>query len=281
MAKATIDALTSSTLKHLREHWWNDEFTGFLRETLRPRPGNRILDVGCGTGIAEVSIGRLQLSQIKLFGVDYVVERVASAQQKTRSHNQRVGFAAADASRLPFADRAFDSTYCVAVLQHVRGVTDAVAEFARVTRPGGRIVAVEPDNAAHYWYSSIDAGWQAHDAGVRFFQAVADATEDATDHSIGPKLPTLFVQHGIDPLSVRLFPVSHARLGLQSPALWVERRLGVENLIARVPHPTVNAAGREYLETLARYADAATAAGEAFVEIQNTMLFATVAQRAA
>jgi SAM-dependent methyltransferase len=281
MAKATIDALTSSTLKHLREHWWNDEFTGFLRETLRPRPGNRILDVGCGTGIAEVSIGRLQLSQIQLFGVDLVVERVAVAQQKTRAHNLRVGFATADACQLPFADRAFDSTYCVAVLQHVRGVKDAVAEFARVTRPGGRIVAVEPDNAAHYWYSSLDEGSEAHSAGLRFFDAVANATEDATDHSIGPKLPTLFVQHGIDPLSVRLFPVSQARLGAQPPALWVERRLSVENLIARVEHESVRTAGREYLEALTRYSHAAAAAGEAFVEIQNTMLFATVAQRAA
>jgi hypothetical protein len=89
------------------------------------------------------------------------------------------------------------------------------------------------------------------------------------------------VQHGIEPLSVRLFPVSHARLGVQPPALWTERRLGIENLIAQVPHPTVSAAGREYLDALARYAAAATTAGEAFVEIQNTMLFATVAQRAA
>ena len=277
----TIDALTSSTLKHLREHWWNDEFTGFLRETLRPRPGNRILDVGCGTGTAEVSIGRLQLSQIKLFGVDFIVERVVAAQQRTRSHNLRAGFAAADACHLPFADSAFDSTYCVAVLQHVQGVEEAVAEFARVTRPGGRIVAVEPDNAAHYWYSSLAAGGEAHEAGQRFFEAIADATEDATDHSIGPKLPTLFVEHGIDPLSVRLFPVSHARLGAQPPALWVERRLGVDNLMAQVPDKKVEAAGREYLAALARYADEATAAGEAFVEIQNTMLFATVAQRAA
>lgn len=281
MAKATIDALTSSTLKHLREHWWNDEFTGFLRETLRPRPGNRILDVGCGTGIAEVAIGRLQLSQIELFGVDYIVERVVSAHQRTRAHNLRAGFAAGDACQLPFADSAFDSTYCVAVLQHVRGVTEAVAEFARVTRPGGRIVAVEPDNAAHYWYSSLDAGVRAHEAALRFFQAIAEATDDVTDHSIGPKLPTLFVRHGVEPLSVRLFPVSQARLGVQLPALWTERRLGIENLIAQVPHPAVSAAGRAYLEALARYADAATAAGEAFVEIQTTMLFATVAQRAA
>ena len=44
---STIDALTSPTLKHLRARWWNDDFTEFLAETLRPRPGNRILDVGC------------------------------------------------------------------------------------------------------------------------------------------------------------------------------------------------------------------------------------------
>ena len=38
-----LDALTSTTLKHLRDRWWNDTFTSFLEETLRPRPGKRIL----------------------------------------------------------------------------------------------------------------------------------------------------------------------------------------------------------------------------------------------
>ena len=65
----TVDALTSPTLKNLREHWWDDDFTEFLAETLRPRPGNRILDVGCGEGRAEVEIGRLQVSQVRLFGL--------------------------------------------------------------------------------------------------------------------------------------------------------------------------------------------------------------------
>ena len=65
---ADIDALTSATLKHLRERWWNDEFTEFLAETLRPRAGNRILDVGCGEGTGEISIGRLHISQMRLVG---------------------------------------------------------------------------------------------------------------------------------------------------------------------------------------------------------------------
>ena len=43
---AAIDALTSPTLKHLREAWWDGQFTEFLAETLKPKPGNRILDVG-------------------------------------------------------------------------------------------------------------------------------------------------------------------------------------------------------------------------------------------
>src|SRR5688572_25262394 len=122
---AAIDSLTSSTLKHLREHWWDDTFTEFLVETLKPRPGNRILDVGCGEGLAEVSIGRLHISQVRLFGVDLIPSKVVAAREATAAHNLRVRFAAADACRLPFAKASFDSIYCVAVLQHVGDVEPA------------------------------------------------------------------------------------------------------------------------------------------------------------
>ena len=150
----TIDALTSATLKHLREAWWDDTFTEFLAETLGPKPGNRILDVGCGEGLAEVVIGRLHISQLRLVGIDLAPSKVAAARQETIAHNQRVGFAAADACRLPFKDGVFDSIYCVAVLQHIDEVDTAVREFARVTAPRGRVLAVEPDNSARYGFSS-------------------------------------------------------------------------------------------------------------------------------
>ena len=145
---AAIDSLTSATLKHLRERWWDDSFTEFLVETLRPRPGNRILDVGCGEGLAEVSIGRQHISQIRLVGVDLVFSKIVEARATTAAHNMRVAYAVADGCRLPFSAGAFDSIYCVAVLQHVGDVDAAVSEFARVTRRGGRVVAVEPDNSA-------------------------------------------------------------------------------------------------------------------------------------
>ena len=101
----TVDALVSPTLKHLREHWWDDEFTEFLAETLRPRPGNRILDVGCGEGLAEVAIGRLQISQVRLYGVDLVPSKAAEAKRATESHNQRVRFSAGDARPPPLFQR--------------------------------------------------------------------------------------------------------------------------------------------------------------------------------
>ena len=155
---SAIDVLTAPTLKHVRDLWWDDTFTEFLAETLKPRPGNRILDVGCGEGQAEVSIGRLQISQVRLVGVDLVPAKAAGALRETRSHNQRVSLAAGDACKLPFLHGVFDATFCVAVLQYVSNVSDAIAEIARVTAPGRRVVIVEPDNSARYLYSSVPAG---------------------------------------------------------------------------------------------------------------------------
>ena len=215
-----LDALTSSTLKHLREQWWTDTFTEFLVETLRPRAGKRILDVGCGTGIGEISLARMRLSQVELFGVDLVVERVRAAAEAARGVNAHVNYAAADATSLPFGEGLFDSTYCVAVLQHIRDVGSAVAELARVTRKGGRLLIVEPDNAARYWFSSLPSGMQAFSMGERFFTALALARGESAAAQTGPLVPGLLRVHGIQPVSVQLFPVTVSHLGPPEPRLW-------------------------------------------------------------
>ena len=276
---APIDALTSPTLKYLREQWWTDEFSTFLRDTLRPRPGNRILDVGCGAGEAEVRIGRLHLSQIRLHGVDLLLDRLINAKYVTSSHNQSVHFAAGDARRLPFRDGSFDSTYCVAVLQHVDDLDGCLCEFVRVTRPGGRILAVEPDNSAPYWYTSVPSGPQVWDARQRFFAAYIAVTTDHLDRALGPQLSAQFAAHGVEPLSVRIFPAAHTELGAPTADTWQQRRRRVQVLIDHAAHPEVDAAGRHYLEALAIYQAEADAAGASFIELQNTLLFATVGQK--
>ena len=174
----TVDALTSPTLKHLREHWWDDAFTEFLAETLRPRPGNRILDVGCGEGLAEVAIGRLQVSQVRLVGVDLVPAKAAAAKRDTavaqparqlRCRRCRAGCPSGRQLRLHL----------------LRGGAAARRPGGRRTRSprsrasplrGGRVVIVEPDNAARYTYSSLPSGMRAFDAAAGFFAALADGT---------------------------------------------------------------------------------------------------------
>ena len=276
----TFDALTSATLKHVRDDWWDDAFTSFLVERLRPRAGNRILDVGCGTGSVELRLSRLRVPQISMVGIDRIVERAVVAERTTDGHNLRASFGAADACHLPFPDATFDSTFCVAVLQHISDVREALREFARVTRPGGRILAVEPDNAARYWYSSAPEGMAAFDEGRRFFAALAETRGEVLDARVGARLTTLFAEAGIEPLEVQPFPVSMSRLGRPDPKTWEARRSSLDKQMASASDGRVREAGKRFLEAIDQYAKATETAGEGFVELQSTLLFAVVGQRA-
>jgi SAM-dependent methyltransferase len=279
MPHSSIDSLTSPTLKHLRERWWDDEFTEFLTDTLRPRPGNRILNVGCGTGEAEVSIGRLHISQLRLFGVDLKSLEVIAASTETAAHNITARYAAGDACRLPFKEHSFDATFCVAVLQHIGDVERAVSELARVTVPAGRVLAVEPDNAAHYAYASVQSGIRAFEIIAKLFAAVAAANQENTHPAIGPQVPELFLEYGLEPIGVRLFPVSDVTLGAPSSHRWHQRKAAIEGFIQH-RDSWVQTLADEAMAALGAYEADATAAGAGFVEIQNTILIATVGQKA-
>jgi SAM-dependent methyltransferase len=275
----TVDALTSATLKHVRDEWWDDAFTAFLVERLRPRAGNRILDVGCGTGTAELRLSRLRVSQVTLIGVDMLADRTAIAERTADGHNMRASFAAADACHLPFPDGTFDSTFCVAVLQHIADPAVALREFVRVTRPGGRILAVEPDNAARYWYSSAPEGMKAFGAARAFFAVLARARGETLEPRVGPQLPTLFTSLEIEPLEIQLFPVSVSRLGPPEASVWSTRRAAIDAAVASASDSSVANAAQDYVRALDEYRDAASSAGPGFVEIHSTLLFGVVGQR--
>jgi SAM-dependent methyltransferase len=275
-----LDSLTSLTLKHLRDQWWTQSFTDFLVETLRPRAGKRILDVGCGSGIAEASLSRQRLSQVKFYGVDLVPERARAAAAAARGMNASAAYAAADAVHLPFRDAAFDSAYCVAVLQHVGNVAGALRELARVTRPGGLILVVEPDNSARYWFSSVQSGRDAFEIAQRFFAALASARGESPAAQTGPLIPGMFTREGIEPVSVHVFPVTVSHLGTPESHVWEARREAVRQEIERAPGESLRRLGADVLKVIDQYAHDAAAAGAGFVEIQNTMLFATVGRRA-
>ena len=164
------------------------------------------------------------------------------------------------------------------MLQHIGNLNAALSEFARVTVPGGRIVVVEPDNAARYWFSSLASGRDAAVAAKDFFSALAEARAERSEAKVGPRVPVLMPAHGIEPLDVRLFPVSQTQLGAPAPTLWEARRNRIEQTIAAAP-AAARRPGTALLDALGRYAAEADQAGPSFVEIQLTMLFATVGQK--
>jgi hypothetical protein len=114
----------------------------------------------------------------------------------------------------------------------------------------------------------------------RFFAAVAETRGEVLEARIGPRLTTLFAESGIEPLEVQPFPVSTSRLGRPDRATWEARRSSIEQQMSAVDDDRVRDAGTRYLAALARYEAETETAGPGFVELQSTLLFAVVGQRA-
>ena len=121
----------------------------------------------------------------------------------------------------------------------------------------------------------------AYELAGQFFASVGRERGDATDPAVGPKLPTLFARTGIELLDVQLFPgVARAARVRRRTAVWEDRRLAVQQAVEKAGDSGLRRLGQDYVKLLDQYAEDAKAAGPSFVEIQNTMLFATVGQRA-
>ncbi|HYB39617.1 MAG TPA: methyltransferase domain-containing protein [Mycobacterium sp.] len=100
------------------------------------------LDVGCGPGSVTASLARAVGSDGLVLGVDISESMLARAVRA--ESGPQIGFLRADAQRLPLRNETVDAIVCIAVLQLVPDPVAALAEMARVLRPGGRLAAVVP-----------------------------------------------------------------------------------------------------------------------------------------
>lgn len=104
--------------------------------------GGRLLEVGCGTGGLLVAASRAGMT---IGGVDIAARWLVAARRRLADHGLSVPLVAADAARLPWPDGAFDAVVADSVLEHLDDPASALREWARVLRPGGRLLVWSPN----------------------------------------------------------------------------------------------------------------------------------------
>jgi len=161
---------------------WTRELREYLFQQIGLERAERALEVGCGTGAI--------LSQVKtqsLHGLDLQPASLIEA----RIHTPKACLTCADTLSLPYADNAFDITFCHYLLLWIPDPHSALNEMKRVTKHGGHVLALaEPDYSARVDEPAelaILGRWQSE-----------SLWRQGADPSLGGRLAELFYQVGIE-----------------------------------------------------------------------------------
>ena len=153
------------------------DYKAAVLQGLELAPGLVVLDVGCGPGTDLASMAVQVSPDGVVIGVDHDERMVREAAQRTVDL-PGVEVRRGDAHALPLADASVDRARTDRVLQHVADPVAAVADIARVLRPGGVVAFAEPDWGTLVVDAGDDVGRSVSRAFVRWTceQVVRNAT---------------------------------------------------------------------------------------------------------
>lgn len=228
------------------------ERTGNAREALLLaglKPGDRVLDAGCGPGGITEMIAEVVGPTGHVTGLDLSEERLSEARQinRRRSH---VRFVQGDVRRTGLPDASFDYTWSQFVLQYVPDRQVALEELVRVTRPRGKVVISEFDGFGMLNWPFPEA---LRDWSQRFVDAVKRTT--GFDIHIGRKLYSELRNMGLLDVRVHLMP-QYVIAGAADVTMmmdWETRFAALEPVVAAALGglDSYRAMCREYLQLLA------------------------------
>lgn len=143
--------------------------TDLLIDRLGVGPGDRVLDVGCGTGKPAVQLARATGAEVVGISVSAGDVTLATALARSEGLAGQVRFEHADALDLPFGTDSFDAALALESLIHIERREQALAQIARVLKPGGRLALtdfiqrgpVEEDGDAQWALAEVLAAWRS------------------------------------------------------------------------------------------------------------------------
>lgn len=174
------------------------------RAALAARPGERGLEVGCGPGFLAVELAREVAPGGRVVAIDASPEMIATARARVGREGLGglVELSPGEATRLPFPAESFDFVVAVQVYLYVGEIERALAEVARVLRPGGRLVVVDTDWDSCVWLTADrDRLRRVLEARLRHF---------AQPH-LPPRLPGLLRAAGLALADARVIPILNLR----------------------------------------------------------------------
>jgi SAM-dependent methyltransferase len=107
--------------------------------------GSQGLDVGCGVGLYALWLAEAVGRGGRVVGIEPELEKVEAARALVGAKTEpgRLEFARGDGTEIPLPDRSVDWVWCGDVLHHIVETEQALREFRRIVRPGGRIIVKE------------------------------------------------------------------------------------------------------------------------------------------
>ncbi|MGI8902412.1 MAG: class I SAM-dependent methyltransferase [Solirubrobacteraceae bacterium] len=133
-----------------RDYWWNRDHLELIASRLNLDAVRTVLDVGCGVGHWGRLLASVLTPEATIVGVDpepnWITQATTTAGE--RRLDGRIRYVLGLAEELPFADATFDLVTCQTLLIHVVSPRAVLEEMLRVARPGGLILAAEPNNRA-------------------------------------------------------------------------------------------------------------------------------------
>jgi SAM-dependent methyltransferase len=207
----TLNSHSAEYFGDTRDHWWNLDFLVLMGKRLSLDRVQAVLDVGSGVGHWGQLLANVIPSNARVQGVDrdpLWVEK-AAARAAARGLAHRFSYQVAVAEKLPFADASFDLVTCQTVLIHMPDPAAAIDEMVRVARPGGLILAAEPNNVARsLMFDSVSFHDPVDDILSRArLQLICERGKAALgegNNSVGDLVPGLFAERDLVDVCVYL-----------------------------------------------------------------------------